>query len=240
MLSALTIALLINVRLTFAEMSGGAYEIESDSINNMGNNSTSENYEAFDSGGETATGDSSGDDYTLKSGLWQTTDYYLAMSCPVSLLMGAIVGSGKSDPTLANNLISCNIKTDNPGGYSLMWKASSVNMANGGNTVASYAPDTAGVPETWDVAATNSAWGGRLGTASTTTNTASWGTADSYSSPAKWLNVPVSDYTLVARDSETATAGDDEIIYFGAEFGSSKVQPTGTYSVDITITATTL
>lgn len=238
LLVAFAIALLMNVKLTFAQMSGSSYRIDSDSINNMGNTSTSETYEAGDTGGETATGDSSSESYGLRAGFWQTANYNLSVTCPTSLLMGSIVGTGKSDPTMVNNEIICNIKTDNPGGYNLMWKASSTVMTNGSNTVDSYTPAVTGTPETWSVANTETEWGGRLGTGSTTPNTSLWGTADSYSSPAKWLNIPINDFILVTRPNATSSSGDDEEMYFGAEFGSSTSKASGIYSVDITITAT--
>jgi hypothetical protein len=152
--------------------------------------------------------------------------------------MGAITGTGQSD--LATNHADCNIRTDNPNGYSLQWKASAAAMNDGnGHSIAAYTPALAGVPEMWSVVSTDSEWGGRLGKDSTTSDTSKWGTADTYVG-GKWLNIGVSDTEVVRRYNETDAAGDNEYIWFGAEVGSNKLQNSGNYTVTVTMTAVAL
>jgi hypothetical protein len=113
-------------------------------------------------------------------------------------------------------------------------------MTSGGDTVAAYTPGTSNVPEVWSVAGADSEWGAHVGSTSTSVNTTTWGSADTYGA-GKWLNVDnAAPFTVATRSTETSGAGDDEIIYFGAEVGASKLQPTGTYTVNVTMTATTL
>jgi hypothetical protein len=171
----------------------------------------------------------------------------IAISHSGNVTMGAIVGTGKS--TLATNYKVWNVITNNTAGYQLAWKASTATMSNGTATIAAYTPGTANIPETWSVASTDSEWGARLaqtdGTTTTTTqDTTAWGVDDqsgtNYGTTAKWLNVGTADHVIVSRGSSTTLTGDNEVVAFGAEIGSGKIQPTGTYSVDVTMTATTL
>lgn len=162
----------------------------------------------------------------------------IAIDCgDETVTMGAITGTGSS--ALATNSETCNIKTNNSTGYSLTWQASSATMANANtDTIAAYTPAGAS-PEVWSVDAANSEWGGHLGSASTTINTTTWGSADTYAA-GKWFNVNnASAYEIANRTTETSASGDDEVIFFGAEVGANKWQPTGTYTVNVTMTATT-
>lgn len=160
----------------------------------------------------------------------------ISITAPADVTMGSITATGQS--ALTTNSATWNVKTNNSAGYSLAWQASSATMASGADTVAGYTPSSAGVPEVWSVATAASEWGAHLGSASTVVNTTTWGSADTYGA-GKWLNVNnAAPFTIAS--SSAATVGDDEIVYFGAEVGSSKSQPTGTYTVNVTMTATTL
>jgi len=112
-------------------------------------------------------------------------------------------------------------------------------MASGGDTIAAYTPAAPNVPEIWSVAGAASEWGGHMGASSTTVNTTTWGALDTYAG-GKWLNVVTgSTFEVANRATETSAGGDSEIVFFGAEVGASKFQPTGTYTVSVTMTATT-
>lgn len=223
----------------WAEMSSANYKINPDSINFMGiGDASSTNYHLGDTGGEVATGVSTSTNYTDEAGFWHMAmDYHISISSPADVVMGAITGHGQS--ALTTNSATWNIDTDNPAGYSLTWKASAANMVSGADSIAAYTPATPSTPETWSVATTDSEWGGHLGSASTTVNTTTWGAADTYAG-GKWLNVATGDFQIASRASRTSAAGDDEIIFFGAEVGNTKFQPSGNYTVQVTITATTL
>lgn len=235
----LTLLILILPSSTFAEMSSTDYIINPDSINFMGiGDASSTNYQLGDTGGEVATGVSTSTNYTNEAGFWHMAmDYHIAISSPGDVTMGAISGHGQSD--LATNSATWNIDTDNPAGYSLTWQASSATMNSGGDTIAAYTPAIADTPETWSVAVSDSEWGAHLGASSTSVDTGVWGLLDTYAG-GKWLNVKTSDFQIASRATRTDPAGDDEIVFFGAEVGSSKHQPSGNYTVNVTVTATTL
>lgn len=154
----------------------------------------------------------------------------ISISAPSDVSLGTITGTGAS----AEGTATWTITTNNSSGYKLEWTASSTTMSNGSDTIAAYTPAVANTPETWSVASADSEWGARLKSTSTDT-AAEWGT-DSTSE--KWLDVATSARQIVTRGTETA--GSSEIVAFKAEVGASKMQPTGNYTVDITITTTTL
>lgn len=154
----------------------------------------------------------------------------ISISAPSNVSLGTITGTGSSSEGSA----SWTISTNNSAGYKLEWTASSATMSNGSDTIAAYTPTVADTPETWSVASSVSEWGGRLKSSSTDTDV-EWGT-DTTSE--KWLNVATTARELVSRAS--ATASSTQTIAFKAEIGSSKIQQEGTYTVDITVTATSL
>jgi uncharacterized protein (TIGR02145 family) len=161
----------------------------------------------------------------------------ISISCDSTVTMNPIVSTGRSTVD-SNNEATCTVSTNNSGGYKLEWSASSIAMSSG--TPSSIAPFDGGmsdIPKAWSVASSASEWGARL--KSTSTDTASeWGTADGYDAGSNWLNVSTSPRQIVSRTSETSSS--TQIIQFGAEIGSTKLQPTGEYEVNITFTATTL
>lgn len=161
-----------------------------------------------------------------------TVDPTISITTPANPTIGAITGTGTSSGDTTWNVI-----TNNSAGYKLEWQASAATMASGGDTIAAYTPAVADTPETWSVAADASEWGARLKSTSTDA-AAEWGT-DGASE--KWLNVNnAAVRSVVTRATETLAAGSDEIFTWQITVGASKWQPTGTYTVNVTATATTL
>jgi len=218
-------------------MESTTYEIDSDVIGSFGNTGTSTTYQLQDSGGEVGTGYLSSSSFDLGAGFLQSDLYSISMNCEDSVAMGTIVGTGQS--ALTNNDAECIIITDNPTGYQLTWAASSATMQSGTDEIGAYTPGTSDVPEGWAVDSYSSEWGSHVGATSTTVDTDEWGTADTYSG-GNWLNVGLSPRIIVERATQTSDTGDNEFIWFGAEIGADKFQPSGTYSVNVTLTATSL
>lgn len=162
----------------------------------------------------------------------------ISIGCTATVTMGAIGGTGQS--ALTTNTSTCNIKTNNSTGYKLEWVSGDLHMHQSANAIDPYTPAVANTPETWSLTDnTTSEWGGHLDSTSTTPDTGVWGAADTYAG-GKWLNVAVSAKQLMSRSTETTSSGDNEKIIFGAEIGSLKSQPTGAYTVTVTMTATTI
>jgi hypothetical protein len=165
----------------------------------------------------------------------------IAISCDDTVNMGTITGTGQS--ALTTNEADCNIKTNNSSGYQLSWQASAAYMENSnGDRINGYTPASPATPEVWSVEASASEWGARVKSTSDDpdlTSGAIWGsTGDTYSG--RFLNVSTTSFTVANRNTETAQAGSNETILFGAEIGSNKFQPTGTYTTGVVMTATTL
>ena len=156
----------------------------------------------------------------------------ISIACDPSVAMGTITGTGT-----ASNTGTCTIITNNASGYDLDWTASAATMTNDGSTFAAYTPASPNTPETWSVAATAAEWGGRLSSTSTYPDTGTWGTD---SSDETYLDVDTSAYTIVSPNRETSVGGDAQVLEFKSEVGSNVLQETGSYTVNVTMTATTL
>jgi hypothetical protein len=218
-----------------AAMSSTNFSIDSDVIGSFGGSSTSTNFHLDDTGGEVGTGASSSANFDLFAGFWTPDTITLSISAASDVSLGAIAGSGQATIGSA----SWTVITNNPGGYELSWSADTADMASAADTVAPFNSGTPGVPAVWNgnVPSNTSAWGGHLGSTSTTVNTGVWGVGDTYAA-GKWLDVTTTPFVIATRTA--STAGDTEIVHFGAEVGSSKIQPTGSYTANVTLTATTL
>lgn len=235
---AISFILLLVPVLALAAMSSTNYKVPSDVFGDGGGWGSSANYGVQDTIGEDIIGPGSSANYAVNAGFWQANMFAtISLDCDHTVAMGSIPGSGQSP--LTTNSSTCTVITDNGTGYSLSWKASSAAMLSASDSFPAYVPGTPNVPETWSVANTDAAWGAHLGSTSTTVNTSTWGAADSYAG-GKWLNVATSDFTIASRGNPTSLSGDTEVVWFGAEIGSSKIQPSGNYAVTVTMTAVTL
>lgn len=122
------------------------------------------------------------------------------------------------------------VTTNNSSGWKLEVNASTnPAMQSGSNTFANYTETSTGVPETWSIAAAASEFG--------------FGATGSYVETKfgadKYMGFATTTKEQVSHQA-ASTAGSDTTVIFKAEVGSSKLQPTGSYSATITATATTL
>lgn len=193
----------------------------------------SSNYRLSDTIGEPGAGMIASTNYILEGGYRSQDENSATLNCWTTLDLGSIPGIGQ-----ATGEANCTVITDAPAGYTLSWQ---VTTGSGGtatgyminqfeDVIAPFSPAVTGTPETWSVAASTAEWGGRLRSSSTDTDT-KWGT-DSASE--KWLNVGSgSSVLVVSRNTRTATSGSTEQFRLRAEVGSTRVQPTGTYEVNV-------
>jgi len=169
-----------------------------------------------------------------------TVSSTISLACDNTVTMNAITGTGQSTISSANRA-ACTVITGNSGGYKLQWTASSTNMTSGSDVIGPYTPTSPTVPETWSVDAADSEWGAKVGFAGENGpyNSATWGAADTYAG-GNWLQVNATAYDLFSTTTETDADGFVDYVYFGAEIGASKLQPTGAYTVNVMMTAITL
>jgi hypothetical protein len=167
----------------------------------------------------------------------------IANACDASVTMGSIVGTGQS--ALTTNEADCVVITNNSAGYDLTFTSATAYLENANSDqIAAYTPAVAGTPDQWSVASSASEWGAHLKSTSTSYDSSKWGAAagtENYAaSDVYWHNVTsAGSFSVANKTSETTAGGDTETIMFGAEVGSSVLQPTGTYDVNVTVTATT-
>ncbi|MEK7591290.1 MAG: hypothetical protein AAB489_03740 [Patescibacteria group bacterium] len=184
-----------------------------------------------------ANGDSNGDDENLTIGS---------------------IGVGQDTGNYATTKdIHCNVKSNNSAGYTLAWR---ITTGSGGTSTGymisqfedkispfryNNSNDSELTATQWstNVAATDADWGARLSSTSSSfsedhasrqiTNS-EWG-ADGGSE--KWARVASGSSVIFASSTnETTDAGDDHFVGFRTEIGSSRMQPSGTYQVEVDFT----
>lgn len=175
----------------------------------------------------------------------------IALDCDDTVTISTVVGSGRA--TIGDShFADCTVTTNNSDGYKLQWQASAADMVNGtGDHLLPYTPAASTTPETWFVPNTLAEWGAKLAATSEGYNGGSggngytypgsgWGSGDTYAN-GKFLNVAASSpFQIMSKSSETDANGEIQSVMFTAEVGQDMIQATGTYTVDVTITATTL
>lgn len=155
----------------------------------------------------------------------------LAMDCGTTSTPTALLPaiSGMTGGT-ANGTRTCNVETNNDGGWTLAVHAQAAPaLVSGGNSIADYATTT---PETWVLPATNLAY---FGFYASSTNPESGYGVDKY----RGFN-GATDITVSNNTNETGPTGVDTTFGFRAQIGSTKNQATGAYAATITATASTL
>lgn len=228
--------------VSFAQMSGTSFKIQSDSINFGGGLSTSTSYDQESTFGEAATGESSSAIYKVKAGYQQMQEVYIAISAVSDVVMSPNIGGvtgGTSDGSTNVTVI-----TDSPSGYELTIKASSSPaLVSGSNSFADYTPASGGVPDyTFAIAATASEFaftpeGTHIvqkfkDNGSNTCNVNTTDTAD-----ACWYNLSTSNEVISRSTSGNHPSGTVTTLKFRAQSGSSHLQPEGVYTATTTVTA---
>jgi len=149
----------------------------------------------------------------------------ISINHPSDVSMGTITGTG----SVTGNT-TWTVTTNNSAGWKLEVATDQANtMHSGSDVFTDYTESVEGTPETWSIANSASEFG--------------FGATGSYIETkfgaAKFMGFNNTTKEQVSHNG-AATAGDDTVVIFKAEVGSSKSQPTGNYSATVTATATTL
>jgi hypothetical protein len=159
-----------------------------------------------------------------------TVDDYISLSNPGDVTLANIAGTGGS----SENSATWTVATNNDAGYKLeVTAAGSPAMTKGADSFADF-PD-GGTPIPWSVAAGNSAFG--FSAEGNATSSVLWGTPSTGSGKYRG---PTGSTAIEVANNGNETAGEDTTLYFKAEVGSSHLQASGTYTANLTVTATTL
>ncbi len=144
-----------------------------------------------------------------------------------------------------------NVKTSNATGYKLTFETDQANcMDSGADQFADYSEASTGTPDAWSVDAANYEFGFSVCGADVSNSGKSWGTdstaadctcgtGSTPSSDLSWLGFTgTTAITVATSASETGESGIDTTLCVGAEQGDSVYAPNGSYTADITGTAT--
>ncbi len=226
-----------------AQMSGTLYKIPIDSINVGGQDGSSPSYYLFDTVGEIATGDSASASYGLNAGFIGAQLTYLALSTGSDVTMSPAIAGVSGGAGTGSTVWT--VTTDNPAGYSLTIKAdTSPALRSAASDFADYTTAGAAPDFTWSIAMTDSEYGftpegvdiiQRYKDNGSACNTGSGDTVDKC-----WDKLTTSDQQIASRITGNHPSGTTTTVKMQAEVGSSHVQPNGTYSANVTVTAVSL
>jgi hypothetical protein len=221
------------------------YSIQFDSVNIGGNRSTSSSYTIEDTVGEVATGNSTSTNYQVKAGYQQMNESSISIevvnSVGLSNISGLSGGSSQGETTWK-------VTTDNPAGYSMSIKSTTTPAmrSTAGASVADYAPAASSTPDyTFTITPTTSAFGfspegvdvySRFKDNGSVCNTGSLNTTDKC-----WDGLSTTNKMIAERTtSNHSIGGSTTTVKFRVEIGADKIQDSGNYSADVTVTAVTL
>jgi hypothetical protein len=123
------------------------------------------------------------------------------------------------------------VTTNSNAGWKLEVNASTTPaMTSGSNNFANYTEAVTGTPDTWSIAATDSEFG--------------FGATGSYVETkfgaGKYMGFSGTNKEQVAHTGSFSSSGQDTTVIFEAGVGASHSQPTGSYTSQVTATATSL
>ncbi len=240
-LLALLIALAIPAFSIAAVMTSSNYQIQSDSVNFGGGNSTSANYTLEDTLGEIATGLSSSASYSLKAGYQQMLGSSISIDSPADITMTAL----SLTQNTAVGSTAWTVTTDNSAGYTLSvnTSASPALVDSGtGESFADYTESSAGVKEAWSV---SNAY--EFGWSAFGADVSGYGSdadcvagTDIPSATLLWEGFEgTTQIEMASSTSRTSTSGTASTICVATE-QAGVFAPSGSYSTTVTVTAITL
>ncbi len=227
--------------VSFAQMTGTLYKIQSDSVNFGGGLSTSTSYTQESTAGEVATGESSGTLYKIKAGYQQMQEVYIAITSVSDVVMSPNIGGVTGGTSNGSAVVT--VITDSPSGYELSIKASSSPaLVSGANSFADYTPAGANPDFTFSIAASASEFaftpeGSHIvqkfkDNGSNTCNVDTTDTAD-----ACWYNLSTANEVISRSTSPNHPSGTATTLKFRAQSGTAHLQPEGVYLATTTVTA---
>ncbi len=242
MIFLLVSSFIIPLTILAETMQSGTYKIQSDSINVGGQDSSSPSYNLRDTTGEIGTGDSNSDNYFLRAGFWQLQDSYIALTSPSDLALTPIGGiNGEA----SEGTIFWQVTTDNSAGYSVsIASVTTPALKSGSNSFDDYTPAGADPDYNFSIVSTTSAFGfSPEGTDVSTRfkdNSSACNTGTSETSAKCWDGLSTTPKIIFQRATSNQPTGTTATVRFRAESGPNHIQPAGSYSAPITITAITL
>jgi len=242
-LTLVAIIQLISWNIIFADyMQSSTYKIQSDSLNIGGIDSSSSTYKLSDTLGEVGTGDSNSSAYYMHAGYLQMQETSISISSPSDLNLPSIGGVSSSS---SEGILSWNVITDSPAGYSMTISASTTPALKSSlDSVSDYAPAGANPDFNFTNPSTDSSFGfspeGTEVISRFKDNGSSCNTGLLETSGKCWDGLSTSPKAVSGSSTSNMPGGGTATIKFRAENGADHIQTSGAYSATITVTATTL
>lgn len=172
-----------------------------------------------------------------------TAEPYIAISAPDDVVMSPTIG-GVTGGT-ANGNTSWTVTTDNAAGYQVSVRASTTPaLRSGAYSFANYTPAGAVPDFTWSVDSTASEFGFTIEGSDTSAKFLDNGSACSSGSgngaDSCWSAFTTSDQPVAAAGGGNHPLGTSTTLKLRAQSGASHLQPSGTYTATVTVTAVAL
>lgn len=220
-------------------MSGGSYQIQSDSINMGGGFSSSTNFTSESTAGEIATGGSDSENFTIQAGFQQMQESFISIS-PVDAVvlqpsLGGVVGG------VANGSSTVTVITDNSAGYSLrIVSATSPALQSETDAIDDYQP-VAAADYSFLYGVGDAVFGLSPTGADVITqfldNGSVCGVAGTSNAERCWVGSSTTQQELARTAGSNHPDGATTTIHFRVAIGSGVNQPPGTYVGTTTVTA---
>lgn len=180
----------------------------------------------------------------LGAGYRQMDQVYLAMSSPDGVDMLPAIGGMTGGTGYGSTF--WNVKTDNPAGYQVNVRATtSPALKIEDYSFADYTPAGGNILDyAWSVASTDSEFGytieGDDAVSRFLDNGSACGAGSGNTADSCWAPFSVSDQSVINAGSPNHPLGTDTTIKFRAQSGGEHIQPNGTYTATIVVTAVAL
>ncbi len=240
---AVVIALLlflVSGHTGMAQMSSGSYKIPVDSVDVGGGLSNSASYQAVDSIGEVGTGDAASSSYKINSGFLAVQNVYLSITQASDVALSPSI-SGVSGGS-GTGSTSWTVITDNPAGYTLNVRATtSPALKSGTSSFADYTPAGSDPDYTWTVNSSDSEFGFTpegpdiIQKFRDNGSSCNAGVLDSVDQC--WGALSTSDQPIAQRTSGNHPTGTTTTVKMKAESGNNHLQPGGSYTTTVIVTA---
>lgn len=241
------IFLIFSFQQVFAEMSGGTYKIDSDSVNSGGNDySVSGDIQIADTVGEIVVGDSSSTNYSITAGYRGMDESSVSIGVTLADIvlspdLGGLTGGTSTGAT------QISVLTDNPAGYLLSVEADdSPAMRSDRDTIADYTPISSEPDFQFRLVASTSMFaftpeGEDIITRYRDDGNGLCNVGNGFDSANRcWDGLASTSKTVSSRQTGTSQLGSTTTIRFSAGIGVGRLQKMGTYMATTTITALAL
>ena len=236
-LTVLIVALISGVQAQV--MTSGSYQIESDSVNFAGGNSTSTSFTLESTMGEISTGNSSSTNFSLRAGYQQMQEVYLSLSALADVTMSPSLGLAGG---VSNGSTSFLVITDSRAGYRVTLEASQAPaMQSPVGTIGNYTPGGTEPDFSFSTGITQAHFGvspeGSDIAARYRDNGALCGVGALDTANACWDMVSTTPVEIIRGAAANHPVGATSTLLFRVGLGANVNVPAGSYVATTTITA---